>query len=554
MVTAAKTQQELLNELRTLRQRLEEAEETLRAIRAGEVDALVVNASEGEQIFTLLGADHPYRLMVEHMTEGALTVNRDGTIVYCNEAFARMLGSAHARVVGANLASLIAEDDFPAYTALIEIDEPNKAEIRLRRPEGKLIPTLISTSAPSVDNAMSMIVTDLTEHKHNQELMLSQKLSDALREQSELARNRITQILESITDAFVAFDSEWRFTAVNQQAANNLFRRPREEVIGRTFDELYPDSIDTLFYRECERAKNEKIDVHFEAASRLAAGSWFEVHAYPDADGLWVYLRDITERKKAEQQRELLLEQEQSLRAVAETANRVKDEFLATVSHELRTPLNAILGWVTLIRHGRTDPETINRAIDVVERNARAQARLIEDLLDVSRMMSGNLRLNIKEVDLNGVISEAVEAIQPVREAKSIRLELSLEAPISIQGDANRIQQVVGNLLSNAVKFTPEGGTVEVRLTSADSKAQVVVTDSGVGVDPQFLPHMFEPFQQGDRTTTRRESGLGLGLAIARRLVEMHGGTISANSEGRGRGATFTLTLPRQQEKASTEV
>lgn len=545
MVAAAKTHKELLDEIQSLRQRLEETEETLRAIRAGEVDALVVDGSEGEQIFTLQGADHPYRLMVERMNEGALTVNQDGTIVYCNESFARMLGRAHRRVVGSNIAQYLTEDDFAAFAALIgsETEGYSKAEISLQTAERKRIPVIVSISLPQIDDAVCMVVTDLSEHKHNQELIVSQQLAEALHEQSEAARNRMTQILESITDAFMAFDSDWRVTAVNQQAATKVFARSREEVMGKVFWELYPQAVDTVFHREYLRAKREREVAHFEAASLIAPGKWFEVHAYPDTDGLSVYIRDITERKQSEQERERLLAREQALRSEAETANRLKDEFLATVSHELRTPLNAILGWATLLRRGNVDEDTSTRALEVVERNAKAQAQLIEDLLDVSRMMSGTLRLEVEQVDLVNIIKAAVDSIQPVAHAKGVRLEMALDTA-AVHADAHRLQQVVWNVLSNAVKFTPKGGCVRIKSEITDSKVRTTISDTGEGIDPQFLPYLFEPFRQADGTITRREGGLGLGLAIAHRIVEMHCGTISATSAGKGLGATFTLSIP----------
>jgi len=233
------------------------------------------------------------------------------------------------------------------------------------------------------------------------------------------------------------------------------------------------------------------------------------------------------------------------MRAESETANRIKDEFLATVSHELRTPLNAILGWATLMRRDKINQATLTRAIEVIERNAKAQAQLIEDLLDVSRMISGKLRLNAKSIDLISVIRAAIDSVQPAAEAKGVHLEMVLDAKADrLFGDANRLQQVVWNLLSNAVKFTAKGGRVKIKLEYIDSHARIIVSDTGVGIRPEFLPHVFEPFRQADGTITRRQGGLGLGLAIARQLVEMHGGTLSAASEGEAHGASFTISIP----------
>ncbi|HKS26267.1 MAG TPA: ATP-binding protein [Pyrinomonadaceae bacterium] len=254
---------------------------------------------------------------------------------------------------------------------------------------------------------------------------------------------------------------------------------------------------------------------------------------------------DITERKRAEAEREQLLEREQSLRAEAELSNRMKDEFLATVSHELRTPLTSILGWAAMLRRGALDGSTAKRALATIERNARAQAQLVEDLLDVSRVISGKLRLDVKPTDLMLVIKSALDSVRPAADAKGIQLRLVLYTAASqIQADAARLQQVVWNLLSNAIKFTPHGGQVEVRLERTPSDSRIIVSDTGEGITPEFLPHVFDRFQQADGTTTRRHGGLGLGLAIVRHLVEMHGGSVEAASEGLGRGATFIVKLP----------
>lgn len=249
-------------------------------------------------------------------------------------------------------------------------------------------------------------------------------------------------------------------------------------------------------------------------------------------------------RRRQYQVRELLA-REQALRAEAERANQIKDEFLATVSHELRTPLNAILGWATLMTRAKADDATVARAVEAIERNAKAQAQLIEDLLDVSRMISGKLRLNVKPIELISVIKAAVDAVHPAAEAKGLQLEMVFDAAADrILGDASRLQQVIWNLLSNAVKFTHRGGRVQIKLERTDSHARIMVSDTGAGIPSEFLSHVFEPFRQADGTITRGQPGLGLGLAIARRLVELHGGKISAASEGEGQGASFTVTIP----------
>jgi signal transduction histidine kinase/CheY-like chemotaxis protein len=251
------------------------------------------------------------------------------------------------------------------------------------------------------------------------------------------------------------------------------------------------------------------------------------------------------ERKRNEDEREQLLIREFAARTEAEQANRTKDEFLAIVSHELRTPLNAIVGWASMLRSGSLDEGRSKRAIEVIDRNAKAQAQLIEDILDVSRIVSGNLRLRPLPVHLQQVIESAVDSVRPMAEAKRIKLRVMIDpnaGPVS--GDSDRLQQVVWNLLSNAVKFTPTDGVVSISLTSANSHAAIVVSDTGQGIDPEFLPHVFDRFRQADGSKTRRHGGLGLGLAIVRNLVELHRGVVWAQSEGEGKGSTFTIKLP----------
>ena len=229
----------------------------------------------------------------------------------------------------------------------------------------------------------------------------------------------------------------------------------------------------------------------------------------------------------------------------AQESSRLKDEFLATVSHELRTPLTAILGWAHMLRRGEFNDESARRAFETVERNARAQAQLIDDLLDVSRIVTGKLRIDVRPVDPNSFIEAAIEAVRPAAEAKGVRLQKVLDTgDVSVSGDPVRLQQVVWNLLSNAIKFTPRGGRVQVRLERVNSHIEVAVSDTGAGITPEFLPHVFDRFRQADMKTTRQHGGMGLGLAIVRHLVELHGGTVEAESAGEGRGATFTVLLP----------
>jgi signal transduction histidine kinase/DNA-binding response OmpR family regulator len=254
---------------------------------------------------------------------------------------------------------------------------------------------------------------------------------------------------------------------------------------------------------------------------------------------------EMSERKQAEEERARLLIREQEARAEAEEANRTKDEFLATLSHELRTPLSAILGWTHLVRTGKLDESQIARAFDTIERNARSQSQLIDDLLDVSRIITGKLQIDLRPVELSSVIEAATDAVRPAFEAKNIRFETTLD-PISsvILGEPNRLQQILWNLFSNAVKFTPQGGSVHISVKRARPYVKISVIDTGIGIDQDFLPYIFDRFRQADGSTTRVHGGLGLGLAIVKHLVQLHRGTIEVESEGANQGATFTVSLP----------
>jgi len=253
----------------------------------------------------------------------------------------------------------------------------------------------------------------------------------------------------------------------------------------------------------------------------------------------------VTAREDALRVRDDLLSREHTAREEAESANRAKDEFLATVSHELRTPLNAILGWAHMLRTNKLDSVTQNRALETIERNAKSQAQLIEDILDVSRIVAGKLNLEVRPVEISILVDAAIDAVRPAADAKGITLEAVLDPRTGpVLGDANRLQQVIWNLAANAVKFTGKGGTVQVRLQRSGSYVEIVVSDTGQGIDTDFLPYVFERFRQADATSTRSHGGLGLGLAIVRHLVEMHGGAVFADSPGVGKGATFTVRLP----------
>lgn len=261
--------------------------------------------------------------------------------------------------------------------------------------------------------------------------------------------------------------------------------------------------------------------------------------------GVIIVFHDVSKRRREELEREQLLTREQAARAAAETSDRLKDEFLATVSHELRTPLNAILGWAATLALGDQDPQMVQRGLTTIERNAKAQAQIISDILDVSRIITGKLRLEFRPVELATVLRAAVDTLSPTAAAKSIGIKLIVDHENGlVAGDPDRLQQVIWNLIANAIKFTPKEGMIDIHLQRIDSHMELTVSDNGPGISSEFLPHVFERFRQADSSTTRAHGGLGLGLAIVRHLAELHGGHVTAASEGHGRGSTFKLNLP----------
>jgi PAS domain S-box-containing protein len=326
---------------------------------------------------------------------------------------------------------------------------------------------------------------------------------------------------------------------------------------------VHPDDREDLV-RKWSQSVQSGLPYEHELRMRGRDGQyrWFVSRALPVQDdtgtvvGWYGTTVDIEDRRRMEDERAALLASERAARKEAEQANRMKDEFLATLSHEIRTPMSAILGWVQVLRTGDNSnmDASIAHGLEVIERNARAQAQLIEDLLDMSRVISGKLRLDGRDVDLVEVIEAATGTVHPAAVAKRITIRTNLmPAHCVVYGDATRLQQMVWNLLTNAVKFTGAGGTIEIALQTLADRAQIEVRDNGEGIDPEFLPHLFERFRQADSSTTRRFGGLGLGLAIVKQLTELHGGTVRAASEGLGCGAVFTIELPLSPSGMSSE-
>jgi PAS domain S-box-containing protein len=355
--------------------------------------------------------------------------------------------------------------------------------------------------------------------------------------------SRFEPLLDSITDGVIALDLEGRLTWINV-GAERLLGRARQDMLGLELWAALPELEAMALGRACRHALEEGAPTSVEA-HLVDLGAWLEARVFPSREGLLLLLRDVTPRRQMEAEYTRLFELARAERDRAEQANHAKDEFLATISHELRTPLTAILGWARMLRSGILPPEKHARALETVERNARAQAQLVNDLLDISRIAAGKMYLAIQPVELASVVETALEVVCPAAIARGILLEQELDAGLGpLQGDPDRLLQVVGNLLNNAIKFTPPGGRVALRLRRAKDQAELRVTDTGQGIPSSFLPHVFERFRQLEGRTSRQHGGLGLGLAIVRHLVEMHGGTVEAHSEGPGRGACFIVRLP----------
>jgi PAS domain S-box-containing protein len=380
------------------------------------------------------------------------------------------------------------------------------------------------------------------------EISRRQRAEQEARDQHEL----LHVTLSSIGDAVIATDRDGRVTFMNDIAeqltgwtAAEAVQAPVSDIF-RIVNESTREPVEDPVGKVLESGQIIGLANHTLLIARDGTERPIDDSGAPIVDaagqlyGAVLVFRDVTELRAVQRQ-------ETAARRAAEAASRAKDEFLATLSHELRTPLNAILGWSRMLRRGVLDESRQSHALDVIQRNAEMQARLIEDLLDVSRLMVGQLRLHIEQIDLRAVVETAIDAIRPAAENKALRVSSSVRITSAMYGDVGRLQQVVWNLLTNAVKFTPSGGTISVDAAEQDDAVRLVVTDSGEGIPPQFRSRLFETFSQADASLARPHGGLGLGLAIVRRLVEAHGGHVQAESPGPDQGATFTVTLPLGQ-------
>lgn len=372
---------------------------------------------------------------------------------------------------------------------------------------------------------------------------------------SAVANERRNLLLQAPIPASILIGPDHVFELANAHYVKMVGGR---EVIGKRYVDAFPeirgtelvDALDRVYQLGESYVAEEYLVPLARTVNGTPQDSWYRFSVEPlrDAEGIVYGMMciaiDITEQVSARRTLERTTAEHERLLAALEAANRAKDEFLATISHELRTPLASILGWAQILTP-HSDKARLEKGLAVIERNAKAQAQLIEDLLDISRIVSGKTRLNIRQVDAEATINAAVEIVRPLALAKQIRIVVSVDEEIgTITADEDRLQQVVWNLLSNAAKFTPKDGEIHVRARGDGNRVTITVADTGRGISPEFLPHVFDRFRQGDASTTKEQAGLGLGLAIVRHLVELHGGTVNAQSAGKGLGASFEIALP----------
>jgi PAS domain S-box-containing protein len=435
---------------------------------------------------------------------------------------------------------------------------------------GGLGPGLLATALSAVLAARYFLDPADTPREHEVQIVLSvlqgivislvvdlllrtRRQAEEARSHAEAMDRQRTHALENINDAYIAVDRDWRLIYANRSFLERYGRGPAAAVLGKKLWEVYPELLETEMGNRLHQAMERGATDIFEMRSYIS-DRWFRVVAEPTGDGgLAISATDLSSLKRTEEELRAAKEEAERARAEAEAANRMEDQFLATLSHELRGPVHAIAGWTQILRTGELDAEKRARALDVIERNAKAQAQLIGDLLDISRIISGKLRLETRPSYPVESVEAALAAVLPAAYAKGIRVERSLDPGAGpVLADPDRLQQIVVNLLGNAVKFTPREGWVEVRLETAGDGVRIQVRDSGEGIDPGLLPHVFDSFWQEDASTTRQQGGLGLGLAIVRQIVELHGGSVSAASPGKGQGAVFTVSLPLLRPQRAT--
>jgi PAS domain S-box-containing protein len=498
-------------------------------------------------------SEQRYRTVIEALPAAVYTTDAAGRVTMFNQAAVDLAGrqptlGSDSWCVTWKLyhpdGTPMPHDECPMAVALKTGESVRNLEAIAERPDGSRVsfvpyPTPLRDTAGNLVGAINMLV-DITDRKR-----------------AEQTLRHFAAIVESTDDAVISKDLNGTITSWNP-AAERLYGYKAEEMIGKPVSILIPPEWPDEEPRILARIRRgERID-HYETIRIAKDGRRLHVSltvspirdATGKITGASKIARDITEQKRTQEEIARLLVAERAARQEAEVASRAKDEFLATLSHELRTPLTAMLGWLTILRGHKLDKATAEHAIETIERNAKAQAQLIEDLVDISRIVGGKLNLEVVPTELMPIVDAAIEVVRPAADAKEITIAVNYDAPVGpVVGDASRLQQIIWNLLSNAVKFTPKGGKVSLDFRRQNGFAEVVVSDTGIGISADFLPHVFERFRQAESTATRSHRGMGLGLAIVRHLIELHGGTVTAASAGENRGTTITIHLPLAIEK-----
>jgi PAS domain S-box-containing protein len=516
------------------------------------------SAPTAEYRQSLEESEDRYRLLVEGISDYAIfMLDPSGRVLTWNTGAQRIKGYQEAEIIGQHFSRF-----YPPEA--LQRGLPDH-ELRVAAAEGRFEDEGWRVRKDGSLFWASVVITSLRGHsgklrgfaKVTRDLTQRRAQEEAVRQSEEHFR----LLVEGVSDYAIFMLDANGYVMTWNSGARRIKGYIADEIIGQHFSKFYPaDAVESGW-------PEHELQVAIEHG-RFVENGW---RVRKDGSRFWANVvitalrddsgrlrgfakltRDLSERERAEaaevhgKQREELLEAERSARIAAQRAARMKDEFLATLSHELRTPLNAILGWTQLLqRQGKPKPDDFQRALEVIDRNARAQVQLIEDLLDLSRIMAGRIRLDVRETDLGGVVREAIESVEPAAQAKGIAIHRPSDYPFAlVSGDPGRLQQVIWNLLSNAIKFTSNGGRVQVSVRRANSHIEISISDTGIGISASFLPHVFDRFSQQDSSATRNYRGLGLGLAISKQLVELHGGSLHADSPGEGQGATFTMSLP----------
>lgn len=490
--------------------------------------------------------------LLDASVEGILAFDRDCCYIAWNNAMERISGLRRGEVLGKSAFDVFpflkeTGEDKCFYAALA--GEKSASENRpYTVPETSREGFFKGYYSPLFDQQNQIVggiavVHDITDRKRADEA-------------AQEAHQRLTFHVENSPLAVIEWDSEFRVSRWSE-SAERLFGWKAHEVLDKHVSDwhfVFDEDVDAVAQvTDRQRVGTELQGVqhnrNYTKAGSILYCEWYNSVLHDEGGKLVSVLSlvlDVTARKLAEEERAALLASERDLRQQAEDADRLKDEFLATLSHELRTPLTSILGWATLVRNGDVDQkENLDRALEIIERNARSQARLIDDLLDVSRIITGNLQLDVHPLNVAPIVETAIEALRPAAEAKGIQVETVLDPESClVSGDPNRLRQVIWNLLMNAIKFTPRGGSVSLGLKCVETGSRLTISDTGDGIGAQFLPYVFHRFRQEEGSISRKAGGLGLGLAVVRHLVELHGGNVSAESPGPGQGSTFIVDLP----------